>query len=169
MCCTKLQSKTKPTFPILHVKKTYWHISRHFSNNPNITLALMLGWILAGAPWWGVFCHVSYMEMLLFPESWNSSYSSMKGLIESVCKNAPLYESARKAERGTTKAARVFQSTWQWGDNISVPPHHRKDNRVTRMTHAHTDKNPHTDAHAHTRDQLSSDKTWPVITWNHNK
>lgn len=54
-----------------------------------------------------------------------------------------------KQNEGQQKQPEYSKARDNEGTISLSPPHHRKDNRVTRMTHAHTDKNPHTDAHAH--------------------
>lgn len=85
----------------LHIFINVWHYLKHsyVSAGSVVTFVLMLNSILAVAPQWCILCHVSYIGMLVFPDSWNSSCSSLKGLITSLCSSAPLYEIARKAKQ----------------------------------------------------------------------
>lgn len=91
----------------------------------------MLHSVLAVGPQWCILSHVSYMGMLAFPDSWNSSCSSLKGLITSLCSSAPLYESARKAEQaeGQQRQPAYSKARDTGGDNIT---------HITKSTHMHT-------------------------------
>lgn len=105
---------------------------------------MMFHSILAVVPRWCILGHVSYIGMLVFPESWNSSCSSLKGLITSQCSSAPLYESARKAEQAEGQQRQpAYSKARDPGGTISLSTHPtKKDNTVTRMT-----QNTHTHAH----------------------
>lgn len=96
----------------------------------------MLHLVLAVVPRWCILCHVPYIGILVFPERWNSSCSSLKGLITSQRSSPPLYESARKAEQaeGQQRQPAYSKARDAGGDNITVDPHHKKDNTVTRIT-----------------------------------
>lgn len=67
---------------------------------------------------------------------WNSSCSSLKGLITSQCSSPPLYESARKAEQpeGQQRQPAYSKARDTWG-TISASTHAtKKDKRVTGIT-----------------------------------
>lgn len=103
----------------------------------------MLPLVLALVPRWYVLCHVPYIGMLVFPERWNSSCSSLEGLITSQCSSAPLYESARKAEQaaGQQRPPAYSKARDTGGDNITVHPTPQKgqlcNSYNSKYAHAH--------------------------------
>lgn len=92
------------------------------------------------------FFHVPYAGLLVFPERWNSSCSTFKGLITSRRSSAPLYEIARKAEQAgwQQKQPAYSKARDPGGDNITALPHHKKKkkkgparNSGTTRVHGH--------------------------------
>lgn len=119
----------------------------------SFTFVLVSKLVLAFVDLWDVFFHVLFTGLLVFPERWNSSCSSFKGLITSRRSSAPLYEIARKAEQAEWQQKQpAYSKARDLEGTISLPSHttkKKKDQRVTPKLRNHTCARSCVHAHVH--------------------
>ena len=102
--------------------KVQWLNAKKRTWKQSFTFVLVSKLILAVVDLLDVFFHVPFTSLLVFPERWNSSCSSFKGLITSRRSSAPLYEIARKAEQAEWQQKQpAYSKARDLGGTISLP------------------------------------------------